>query len=389
MSEKPPARLRATTRRVRLTWIAPAALSLIVLCALLLLWAGQPRRFQEIATPVCLVPEWRNQIIYPSFGNYFWLSNTELLIRSTDDSQPPVYYRQRLSTASQPLSRRLCLPLAKQQEGILGISPDGKWAAVSGTDKMDKTITIIALDGSHQKIWKYRDFGLQTISFWMPDSQRFVIVGTPDGSKPGTPSIARIYSVDRDRPQSVSVPALKNLTGNNTGFVGFTSSGKAVFQLNNPWFQSGRLGGGGPMNYPNVPLVEIDLNQQVRGAPPRFFSLHVPRGMDFGMLFLSPKGDRIFWGGFALADPPPWNKWLNHWIPAVKAEQRLIETGWISDADGSHSHQLGYYEIPGDLNQPNPPGSKGPAWVLEPRWSPDGKRISFLHDDSIYTVPAN
>ena len=62
-------------------------------------------------------------------------------------------------------------------------------------------------------------------------------------------------------------------------------------------------------------------------------------------------------------------------FPALKTLPQARVSLWVSNLDGSRMKELGYV--------------KGIAFIPSLRWLPDGKRMSFIYDKALYTVPAD
>ena len=92
---------------------------------------------------------------------------------------------------------------------------------------------------------------------------------------------------------------------------------------------------------------------------------------------VSPQGDRLAW--LVESDyTPPGSVWLRRvWVFLGQRKRPLVGL-WISRVDGSHMQEIGH------LNYK--PGEEIPQDI---RWTPDGKRLSFLYKGGLYTVPVD
>lgn len=71
--------------------------------------------------------------------------------------------------------------------------------------------------------------------------------------------------------------------------------------------------------------------------------------------------------------------WLHRFIPSIPAKSQPIMSLWICNTNGSRMQQIGYQ----DLKGPESAGAK-PCSL---RWLPGGKRLSFLCQKTLWTVP--
>lgn len=107
----------------------------------------------------------------------------------------------------------------------------------------------------------------------------------------------------------------------------------------------------------------------------------VPPGMAVQDLRLSPRGDRLAW---KLSQPatPRLPDLLSRWFPSIKPPAKTLLSLWVSRADGREMHKIGSIERREETNE---------LFMLEPddiRWTPDGKRLSFIYRNALYVVPA-
>ena len=64
----------------------------------------------------------------------------------------------------------------------------------------------------------------------------------------------------------------------------------------------------------------------------------------------------------------------------------MVEEGWFCNFDGSDMKEVGYYNIRGSIASPT---SSNAPWIINAKWTPDGKRISFVYKDRLMTVPVD
>jgi len=135
----------------------------------------------------------------------------------------------------------------------------------------------------------------------------------------------------------------------------------------------------------------IEIDEKEEGNTPQSshqYSVPIPRNLHFGSAKLSPRGDRIAWQFIDQGDTlPTLLVWLHRLIPAFHPPPSKPKVSlWVSRLNGSQLHELGYVLVP-----TLPPGSAVPWSMLFDHlsWLPDGKHLSFQHDDALYTVPAD
>ena len=92
----------------------------------------------------------------------------------------------------------------------------------------------------------------------------------------------------------------------------------------------------------------------------------------------SPKGDRL-----ALVIDrvvaPSWAP-LRRWLPVRYTPQRTASL-WVIESTGLNLREIGHISAPLGRRQ---------SYLIDyVRWQPDGKTLSFVSDDTLYTVPAN
>jgi len=136
-------------------------------------------------------------------------------------------------------------------------------------------------------------------------------------------------------------------------------------------------------------IVEVDETEGGNTPlPPHKYTVILPPNIRCGEALFSPQGNRIAWqliekGGTM----PPVLAWLHRLVPGFNPPPSKPKVSlWVSRLDGSWMHELGYVLVP-----TFPPSSAVPWSMIFDHlsWLPDGKQISFRHDDALYTVPTD
>lgn len=154
----------------------------------------------------------------------------------------------------------------------------------------------------------------------------------------------------------------------------------------------------------NVTLTHFPIGSA--GAPQRF-PVALPAGTRSGTLTLSPRGDKIAWLLAGEPRVPLAQQLLRRLIPAptraptptgmmrvVTAPPPATLSLWVSRSDGSGLHRIA--DVSPESSGTSPARSHlrfstfslfGPFFNVV-RWTPDQKRVSFVRDDELWSVPA-
>ena len=105
----------------------------------------------------------------------------------------------------------------------------------------------------------------------------------------------------------------------------------------------------------------------------------LPTGAEVQALFYSPRGDRLAW--IINRTVPDKFAVLHRWIPQYKPTPQKTTALWVSGTLGENLHEIGHIPITEHGRQ---------FYLLDyVRWQPDGKMLSFVSNDTLYTVPAD
>lgn len=97
---------------------------------------------------------------------------------------------------------------------------------------------------------------------------------------------------------------------------------------------------------------------------------------------LSPDGDRLAWMMHARAEETTLSLFLARWIPSLYQSPHVRIELRTSKLDGTDMKLLGFVEA-----KPDPRDT----WTVNPyglRWLPGGKKLSFIYENSLWTIPA-
>ena len=92
-----------------------------------------------------------------------------------------------------------------------------------------------------------------------------------------------------------------------------------------------------------------------------------------GRIFVSPQGDRLAWLYYFQQRVPQFT--LERGYPFVETRPRYSTVVLVSRPDGNQMRVIGSLRP-----------DRGLAMVT---WTPDGKRLSFVCDDALWTVPVD
>jgi hypothetical protein len=109
----------------------------------------------------------------------------------------------------------------------------------------------------------------------------------------------------------------------------------------------------------------------------RTFMLRLPSPKEVYYFALSPQGDRIAWVEEYDLPAPAWRRWLGKWLRRFAASPQRRNVLCVARLDGT-----GRREIGDTLKQPG-----RDKFVTGVQWTPDGRRVSFLCDGALWTVP--
>jgi len=240
------------------------------------------------------------------------------------------------------------------------ISPDGQWILWEGD--YDRQFGFTGYygakwDGSHRFHIPY-----YAVFYWMPDSRHFLEVNTYDPAKSDSnvPVQTLIRSVEMPQNRRTSSHMLLPFSND----LQYYASQQLRFLPGNRLLNIVSQEIPGSRDQYTLDEYQVDAN-------PR--RLHhwmpvLPNTVESTENAISPQGNRIAWVVIPSAENPPTQAAL-----------------YISRMDGSDLQEVGQLALPSFEEGTGPSFTRFPH---ELKWLPDGKHLSFIYQDVLYTVPA-
>lgn len=375
-------------------------LCLVIAAYFVYLYLTRPRNLFEIATPIARAAEWKNSDLRASGQNYIPISNSETLMSVTKFEATHFLRQNHTHEGKIEVAIRMPLIIHSLQgnQGInypLCVSPDGKFLAYASLSYIHYQrmilMNIYCIEKNVNYVWEIGIFtNPNQIEFlnllWTRDSNSVIVLRNI--KETDAIPIIDVYPITGRPQRSVTRPDLKRYFAAcpYPKALGFSENGLLIVTTNGNPINSGeyqrfRDRGFLKVNIPKLEFMEFDIEQI--GNSVHRFSIPVPKELDYGGAILSPKGKQILWAGVCSKETSL-RKLLSKYIPSIPSDHKNVEKGWVSNLDGSGMHEIGYYEIP--AYAPNRPPL---PWIIDPKWSPDGKHIEFLFKDTVYAVPAD
>jgi hypothetical protein len=310
-----------------------------------------------------------------STPDYHWLSDQEVLFaHDTGDGADEVYrfFRRNLVTRVDTELPLLAKEFNQTPGTELQLSPDRKrllWCSPYYEDADGGEydyILVASLDGSALHEWP-----LGVVSFanydWMPDSQRWFVLRADTTSKIYRSLIT--YAVQAPyRKQTIQL--VQPMQAPYQGWAYVTPTQHLILLDEGDFSTSPST---------NVHISDTDLESS--GAKTCQFTIHLPPntvGVDGAEI--SPQGDRIAW--LLDCEHVSWFSALLHRLHAsFQVTTQPTEEIWVSHLDGSQMHEIGHI--------PARPREQYGVEIEGLHWLPDGKKLSFLYKDALWTVPAD
>lgn len=209
---------------------------------------------------------------------------------------------------------------------------------------------------------------------WFKDSRHWVEMtdGAAIDGASATPSAFDLIIHDAEIPETVrrapiSIPPNKNgVRPYPFTLLGFTPQGRGIVT----YWMPGAV----------VPMDCWEFGIEPNAAPPRPFRIPLPTKGRVDELALSPQADRLVWRLYCERESSVMGL-LQKLFPRMELETRRTVEFWVSRLDGREPRCLGTQPAKPDYL----PGHNGPGHM---RWTPDGKRVSFLYQSRLYTIPA-
>jgi hypothetical protein len=341
------------------TW-APLLLSLVVIGGLLVGCPGDlVSRAARVAATQGIVTNEASYSGYHFFyhhtASWYWLSDNEIL--SIREVARGVYESAQINLSSGQITRspgRMQLDVAQDKWDktfYWTVSPDGKWILYVGSARGSLIYDARRFNGSARVTWNNRFEGVVHPT-WLSDSSGFIEWPMRELGRQ-----ARVHLLSSHDTAQFKIDDLP------AGFM----SGKA--RLEHPFAQvPSRI-----QTTTNTAGEFLELKQVNGKLALQRFLLPIPAKLrrGEGRTFISPQGDRVAWVyAFQLRVP---RFWFERTYPYVETRPRYSTVVLASGADGDG---LGTIGVLG-------PGSD----VGTVTWNPDGKRLGFVHDGSLWTVP--
>jgi len=229
------------------------------------------------------------------------------------------------------------------------VAPDG--IHIAWTSNSHDKVDVSLLDGSDRKTWQVSN---PTDVAWERDSKHWRALCWQNG-----PSQYVMTTASIDSPGVVTPPEPQE-AGDRASLEGVHDEIENEFQ---------------------VDVVGDQVASAVRGmrAHAHTIKLKAPEGTTINDLIVSLDGRFIAWELQSLKHRDVFLQeklpWLHRFLgPTIRHRMEL----WISKADGTDMHELGYCPLGADADD-----DSGPKLIL---WQPDSKHMSFVYRGFLYVV---
>lgn len=355
-------------RRTGRFWLGIAGLTAVGAAAYATM---RPGRLLDRATTFCRVPAWHGQQLISGVPIYRFRTNEEALVAMNESDLTTLNTVRAGDTA--PGGATIQTPGAYE---FYSVAPDG--SRILAVVYKGSRISAVVLDRTGRRRPSRNaaidiHCGSGSNLTWMPDSRH---VGCLE-----TGTTARVQIVDTDTGRSrYCMPSEKAITPDSE-FLGFTPHGTAILAVKCAQPSEYTIGTSGHKepegkNDQTFVLYEVTVEPKMRTV--RQSRITTPAHSMMGVLTLSPNGDRLFIGTVNAEEPSPLLTYLHRVAPFVPADTITYERAFVCDLNGSHLRDLGGHSA-----------RNAEPWVVSPTWTPDAKRIAFVYDDRIMTIPVD
>jgi hypothetical protein len=328
-------------------------------------------------------------------ASYWWINEDEILILPSYDGDQElpsateyvlpfekpdinrVATRINVKTGKRLLVLKLTEALNKSTHGKydhvnmddVSLSPDGKQLLWFKFNSHAKGVYISGINGNNVRYWETPN---SIGALWAADSRSFTALKTSNSQGD---LVVTEYSLQNVIHSSKLPTTMRKDTENlfTFGFRDAALRGRYLIT------DTGTLHSVGhilfwPQTKPMIWQIPIGtVNKDTIKNPIRIQDREV-----IHTIVYSPAGDRaalIVTGELR----PPLPEFVYRMLPKLRPEPQDTMTLWVTDIDGSGMHKIGWESIVWETRY----------WPDLLRWTPDGKRLSFIHDGGLYTVPAD
>lgn len=229
-------------------------------------------------------------------------------------------------------------------------SPNGRWILFASAVNRLAIYTAIRTDEDYARSWTNRF--PNSLAVWLSDSQGFI-----EWSVRGNRWAGRVYRIDVEDTNIVEVPLPASFSDSNQlrGHGGMT-----ILPFEDPTRTKGQIVQV-RFDSTNVALTKLSYQLPNRINPADWMSV------------MAPTGDRLAWLIF-FQQKWPHVEWQRE-FPFVRSETRYLASLWVSGLDGSDLREIGHLGAGEDLRRI--------------AWTPDGRRLSYVYRDTLWTVPVD
>lgn len=366
-------------RRIR--WIF-AITTVLLACIVFGAWMLPPHDgLLDHATLLTRTEDWDARTL-PRLEN-FWLNDQEVFYLHREANGSLHLYRKTVLPPGNPqaaVDMRLSLPAASIP---IQVSPDRRYLsyfliprAANGRRLLAPGSRLLSMKDGKQITWKGE---------WLEE-----VCWTPDGN--GIISVQqyppyRILTTDIESQKVVTMPFLKPVPAEPEPIrlspLFAEKSGRLVCIENGPYFlpqlaKQNKISASQVkyINMTQLNFVELDMKQQ--GTPLRTWSIPVPQDVQQGRVYPSPQHDRLLWVTYS-QNVNFLETIIQRVIPHYNSHTHILIRWQISVLNGKNIRDVVRHEVADPKHD----------HLSMPQWNPDGKRLSFIYNNALYTTPVS